>query len=136
MNNFLSDIRVYTKDLVAFLMDGFAGHDRNVKDPNGQVTMFVYPPNVTSVYQPMDQGIIATLKTGYKNRLLSHLVQTAGNNELQALAKAAAFWNFWFVIWLPPSCWGCNYSGEGVLGCYFIFNYSRLLGSCSLFVCY
>jgi hypothetical protein len=35
----------------------------------------------------MDQGIIATLKTGYKNRLLSQLVQTAGNNELQALAK-------------------------------------------------
>ena len=68
-------------------MDGFAGHDRNVKDPNGQVTVFVFPPNVTSVYQPMDQGIIATRKTGYKNRLLSQLVQTAGSNELQALAK-------------------------------------------------
>ena len=54
---------------------------------NGQVTVFVFPPNVTAVYQPMDQGIIATLKTGYKSRLLSQLVQTVGDNELQALAK-------------------------------------------------
>ena len=35
----------------------------------------------------MGQGEIATLKTGYKSRLLSRLVQTAGNNHLQALAK-------------------------------------------------
>ena len=31
---FLPDIRVWTKDPVALLMDGFSGHDRNVKDPN------------------------------------------------------------------------------------------------------
>ena len=59
------------KFFVKWWDDGFSGHDRNVKNSfNGQVTMFVFPPNVT-VYQPMDQGIIATLKTGYKSSVLS-----------------------------------------------------------------
>ena len=44
----------------ALLMDGFTGHDRN---GNSQVTVFAFPSNVT-VYQPMDQGIIATQKPG------------------------------------------------------------------------
>ena len=50
--------------------------------------MFKLPPNITSVFQPMDQGIIAALKSGYRNRLLSRLVEVADNyGDLQAMAK-------------------------------------------------
>ena len=50
--------------------------------------MFKLPPNITSVFQPMDQGIIAALKSGYRNRLLSRLVEVANNyGDLQAMAK-------------------------------------------------
>ena len=68
--------------------------------------MFKLPPNITSVFQPMDQGIIAALKSGYRNRLLSRLVEVADNyGDLQAMAKqlpqgSAA----WPSIWMSPTC--------------------------------
>ena len=68
-------------------MDGFSGHDRGCIDPLGQVKCFYFPPNitVTSVYQPLDQGIVITLKTKYKAKVLEHL--TANSFEqLQLLA--------------------------------------------------
>ena len=74
---FLPTIRQFTHDRVALLVDGFSGHDTSCVDPLGQVKVFKFPPNITSVYQPLDQGIIAVLKAGYKNKLLSRLVETA-----------------------------------------------------------
>eukprot|EP00731_Ephydatia_muelleri_P025523 Em0017g606a len=75
----------HTRDPVAILVDGFSGHNEKVNDLLGQVTV---PPNITSVYQLLDQGIIATLKTGYKSRLLEKVVASVANyNELQVMAK-------------------------------------------------
>jgi hypothetical protein len=34
------------------------------------MTLAFIPPNVTSVFQPLDQGIIASFKIQYKNKLL------------------------------------------------------------------
>ncbi|KAL5491390.1 hypothetical protein EMCRGX_G016671 [Ephydatia muelleri] len=103
---------LHTCDPVALLqvVDGFSGHDENVNDPLGQVTVFKFPPNITSVYQPLDQRIIATLKTGYKNRLLEKVVASVANyNELQVMAKQ-----------LPAGSaglqYGCSCAFEGSLG--------------------
>jgi hypothetical protein len=41
-----------------------------LKDPQGQVKVVFLPPNVTSVYQPMDAGVIAMVKKKYRYRLL------------------------------------------------------------------
>ena len=50
--------------------------------------MFKLPPNVTFVFQPTDQGIIAALILGYRNRPLSRLVEVADNyGDLQAMVK-------------------------------------------------
>ena len=59
-----------------------------------QVTVFKFPPNVTSVFQPMDQGVIAALKAGYKSRLLAKMVETADvyNTQLQVMAKLKQCW--------------------------------------------
>lgn len=85
---FLPTVRKHTCDPVALVVDGFSGHSENVSDPMGQVKVFKFPPNVTSVYQPLDQGIIAALKAGYKSRLLTKVVATADCYvELQVRAK-------------------------------------------------
>ena len=84
---------------VALMIDGFSGHDENCIDPHQQVKVFKFPPNVTALYQPLDQGIIAALKTGYKSRLLEKLVEVVGNFEqLQVLASQ-----------LPAGCAGLRY---------------------------
>ena len=68
-----------------------SGHDLNETDPEGQVTVFLFPPNTTSILQPMDQGIIATVKVNYRQRLLAEIVEKIYRyEECQAAAKKAA----------------------------------------------
>ena len=47
---------------VVLIMDYGTGHDETVEDPIVLVTVLFFPPNVESVYQPLDQGIISALK--------------------------------------------------------------------------
>jgi hypothetical protein len=47
-----------------------------------------FSPNTTSIYQPLDQGIIAVIKTRYKTRQLTKMVNAAENfDELQVGAE-------------------------------------------------
>lgn len=50
---FLPTVRKWTEDPVALIMDNCSGHDMECQDPEGQVSIFLLPPNVTSVYQPL-----------------------------------------------------------------------------------
>ena len=99
---FLKEVREWTTSPVALLMDGFSGHDRECSDPLGQVKLFCFPPNITSVFQPLDQGIIAAVKTRYKSRLLENLVSAADSyQQLQILAEQ-----------LPAGCAGLQYANS------------------------
>ena len=80
-------VREWTRDPVALLIDGFSGHSDNCTDPLGQVQIFKLPPNTTSVFQPLDAGIVSAFKAHYKSNLLLQLVSVAPQyNQLQALA--------------------------------------------------
>lgn len=72
---FLPHIRRTTHRPVLLLMDGCSSHE-DLEDDKGQVTVMVYPPNCTSVHQPMDQGIIATTKVLYRKELLDVKLST------------------------------------------------------------
>ncbi len=78
---FLPRIREFTKEKVALIMDSCSGHDKQCVDETGQVQVFYFPPNSTSVYQPLDQGIIAALKTRYKTKMLEKLVSVFDDYE-------------------------------------------------------
>nr|CAH0104760.1 unnamed protein product [Daphnia galeata] len=86
LNIFLTAVRKFTKEPVALLMDNCSGHDPTLTDPTGQVEIIFLPPNCTSVYQPLDQWIISTLKTIYKRKCS---VTYDNFDELQAQASEA-----------------------------------------------
>ena len=78
---FIPAVRSFTKEPVALLMDNFSGHDKTYTDPTGQVSIHFFPPNSTSIHQPLDQGIISILKTQYKKILLSRTMEAYDNIE-------------------------------------------------------
>lgn len=95
---FLPHVRLAHRNApVLLIMDNCGCHTpRELKqrfhDPTGQVRLATLPPNTTSVFQPMDAGVIAWLKAQYKLSLLSKLVGTVDQwEELheQAISKKA-----------------------------------------------
>lgn len=70
------------------------GHINNLKS----VRVEFLPPNTTSVLQPMDQGVIRTLKVNYRSRLLSRVVVCLDSGKvysvdlLGALSMLADAW--------------------------------------------
>ncbi|XP_045035833.1 jerky protein homolog-like [Daphnia magna] len=85
---FLPAVRDWTDEPVALVMDNFSGHDVSCEDPTGQVSVFFFPPNSTSVHQPLDQGIISAVKIDYKKRMLSKFIEAYDDIErIQQLAS-------------------------------------------------
>ena len=65
-------------------MDGCSSHE-DLEDSKGQVKVVTYPPNCTSVHQPMDMG---STKLNYRRELLDMKVSTMGvAATLRAQAK-------------------------------------------------
>jgi DDE superfamily endonuclease len=62
---------------VLLLMDNFSAHIAGVEiaapPPNMRIQWL--PPNATSLYQPLDQGIISNLKTHYRKQWLQFMIQ-------------------------------------------------------------
>src|SRR5215469_621506 len=91
---------------VVLLMDNFSAHESAVeliKSSNSQLqnTLVIWlPPNLTSLYQPLDQGIINIWKTYYKKRWINHILEEyeAGRdpyssiNVLKAIRWAILAW--------------------------------------------
>ena len=50
-------------------------------------TLEFLPPNVTSVVQPLDQGIITSFKIQYKNKLLRSVLSQYDDATLKDLRK-------------------------------------------------
>ena len=78
---FLPHVRSHHEDPVALILDNFSGHKVEFKDHRNQITILYLPPNTTSISQPLDQGIIATLKINYRQLLLERMVSVFENRE-------------------------------------------------------
>ena len=59
-----------------------------------QITVFYLPPNVTSLIQPMNQGIISSLKRKYREFYLEELL----NTEIFNSAGVSKFLSNWNVL--------------------------------------
>ena len=75
---------------VLLIMDNCGPHGAELTDPDGQIEVIFLPPNVTSVYQPMDAGVIAMLKKNYRYKLLMKMFEIfEERQERRDAAKAA-----------------------------------------------
>ena len=59
-------------ELVFLIMDNVPSHGELKEDG---VTIVCLPPNTTSMYQPVDMGIISAVKRRYKGRLLRRVLR-------------------------------------------------------------
>ena len=78
---FLPVVRRHTSKKVALIMDNCGPHATDVLDVNGQASILTLPPNCTSLFQPIDMGVIATLKAKYKSRLLKKILHAIEERE-------------------------------------------------------
>jgi hypothetical protein len=87
---------------VLLLMDNHSAHILGVEmaPPPANIRIQWLPPNSTSLYQPLDQGIIAALKLQYRRRWLQFMVEQYERNlnPLQTMTLYHA------VRWLTR-CW-------------------------------
>ncbi|XP_026471616.1 tigger transposable element-derived protein 4-like [Ctenocephalides felis] len=78
-------IRDWDRDLVKknrkilLLVDNCPAHP-NIADLNS-ITLAFFPPNTTSILQPMDQGIIRSLKTNFRKNLVLKMILCVDDNE-------------------------------------------------------
>ncbi len=79
-----------TSKKVLLIMDNCGPHGTALVDPRGQVKVVFLPPNCTSVYQPMDSGVIAMLKKNYRYKLLHKMFEIFDERQvLRENARAA-----------------------------------------------
>jgi len=75
------------KRKIIMLCDNCAAHAGDIQLTN--VKLAFLPPNMTSLIQPMDQGIIANFKKQYRSVVLCRLVNNidAGRRQVLELQK-------------------------------------------------
>ena len=76
-----------TAKKVVFIFDNCGPHGKELIDPLGQVIVIFLLPSVTSVFQPMDCGVIAMLRNNYRYRLLRKSLDIF--EERQSLCESA-----------------------------------------------
>ena len=54
---------------------------KDLVSEDGKITAHYLPPNVTSLIQPMDQGVLEALKRRYKKKILRRLLIGEENGE-------------------------------------------------------
>ncbi|KAI5742840.1 hypothetical protein M8J77_011767 [Diaphorina citri] len=79
-NTFIPEVKMYQEKVnkvgksVLLVLDSAPSHpDAEGLTRNGFRVLFL-PPNVSSIIQPMDQGLIETMKRNYRKQLLSRLL--------------------------------------------------------------
>ncbi|GBM09189.1 Jerky [Araneus ventricosus] len=86
---------------VILLIDNCRAHPSDAELRHGNISAMFLPPNVTSLIQPMDQGIIQNLKMIYRKNFMRRLINAEGTlTEFQssftikdAIYGLASSWN-------------------------------------------
>lgn len=69
------------------VVDNAPIHSKDVQcEDEKNITLYFLPPHVTSLLQPMDQGVIASLKRHYRLKLLSEILSKMNDQEVGLIA--------------------------------------------------
>lgn len=69
------------KRKIVLFIDNCTAHPGDINSVLNNVKVVFFPPNLTSIIQPMDQGVIKTLKLHYRKRILKKIVTIVENNQ-------------------------------------------------------
>ncbi|XP_054722613.1 tigger transposable element-derived protein 6-like, partial [Uloborus diversus] len=82
----LDDKMCKTNRKILLFLDNCRAHPQNLKLK--AVKLVFFPPNATSVLQPLDQGIIQNFKVGYRKLFLRHVISQASSENSAQLPKS------------------------------------------------
>ena len=113
---------------VLLLMDNFSAHTGAVEYLGGKnalshVEIEWLPPNTTSVWQPLDQGIIASFKLQYRKMWVAYMIKQFDNDKnplktvtlLHSIRWAVQAWRHYIKSSTIKRCWlksTCIYSTD------------------------
>lgn len=107
---------------VILLLDNFSGHRAGVDlvPPPDNIAVRFLPPNTTSIWQPMDQGIIRSFKTFYRRSFMRWYGERVGpaNFVKEVTLLHAMEWTF--------TAWNASVEATTIRNCW---RKSTLLGS-------
>lgn len=66
---------------IVLFIDNCTAHPQDINSVLNNVKVVFFPPNVTSILQPMDQGVIKNLKLHYRKRILKKITTIVENNQ-------------------------------------------------------
>jgi DDE superfamily endonuclease len=69
---------------VIIFADNCSAHPPSLQETLGHIQLEFLPKNTTSVVQPMDQGVIHSLKSKYRVKLLTHIIKEVEGKEKTA----------------------------------------------------
>lgn len=69
------------KRKVLLFVDNCSAHGKSVKEKLISIRLEFFPPNVTSILQPMDMGIIRTIKVYYRHAIVRNLLNLMDQNK-------------------------------------------------------
>lgn len=107
-NKFCPSVRQFLKSSglpqkAVLLLDNAPSHpdEMLLKSDDGGISVKYLPPNVTALIQPMDQGVIASLKRNYRSSVLRKFIEEGNDlktffknfSVLDAIYEAAAAWD-------------------------------------------
>lgn len=91
---------------VLLLIDNAPAHPSDVvlSSHDGKFNVLFLPPNVTSVLQPMDQGVIETFKRFYRKQMLQMLLLNMENSEESVLSSYKKM-NLKDAVYMAADAW-------------------------------
>lgn len=96
LNSLNDRMRLANRHILLFLDN--AGSHPHLELSN--VTLAFFPPNTTSILQPMDQGVIRCIKVHYRKHLLQNLVDNidCASNNSELMSKVTTLFVFYLDL--------------------------------------
>lgn len=106
-DNFVPSVKKYLQEnnlpiKAVLLIDNAPSHPSAEELTSGEITVQFLPPNVTPLLQPMDQGVLESMKKVYRRQLLRTLLEKEGEESVIQLLKSI---NVKHVIYMVASAW-------------------------------
>ena len=87
------------------LIDNCSAHPDELSSHDGSVTCLFLPPNMTSLIQPMDQGVLQAMKNLCKRKLLQKVICSQDIDQTQSIKDIVKLHTVKDVLYMLSDAW-------------------------------